>query len=50
MVEKGIDSISVNADMAEEIGEYIEELEKELVATSKQIDEGDLDNVVNWYF
>ncbi|MCA9488080.1 MAG: phosphoenolpyruvate synthase [Nanoarchaeota archaeon] len=30
LVEKGIDSISVNADMAEEIGEYIEELEKEL--------------------
>ena len=31
LVEKGIDSISVNADVAKEIADYIEEIEKELV-------------------
>jgi pyruvate,water dikinase len=31
LVEKGIDSISVNADVAKEISDYVEELENELV-------------------
>ena len=31
LVEKGIDSISVNADVASEIAEYIESIEKELI-------------------
>ncbi len=31
LVEKGIDSISVNADMAKEISDYIEEVERELI-------------------
>ena len=30
LVENGIDSISVNADVAKEIGDYVEELEKKL--------------------
>jgi pyruvate, water dikinase len=30
LVEKGIDSISVNADMASEISEYVEEIEKNI--------------------
>jgi len=36
LVEKGIDSISVNADAAREIGEYIAELER----TDKNIEDG----------
>ncbi|MFH1586063.1 MAG: phosphoenolpyruvate synthase [archaeon] len=32
LVEKGIDSISVNADMAKEISEYVAEIENSLVA------------------
>ncbi|MEK6760870.1 MAG: phosphoenolpyruvate synthase [Nanoarchaeota archaeon] len=36
LVEKGIDSISVNADAAKEIGEYIAELER----TDKNIEDG----------
>lgn len=32
LVEKGIDSISVNADIAKEISDYIEVIEKELVS------------------
>ncbi|MDO8528936.1 MAG: phosphoenolpyruvate synthase [Nanoarchaeota archaeon] len=31
LVENGIDSLSVNADVAKEISDYVEELEKELV-------------------
>lgn len=31
LVEKGIDSISVNADVAKEISDYVEELEKKMV-------------------
>jgi pyruvate,water dikinase len=31
LIENGIDSISVNADMAKEISDYVEELEKEIV-------------------
>ena len=31
LVEKGIDSISVNADVAKDISDYIAEVEKELV-------------------
>jgi len=36
LVEKGIDSISVNADMAKEISEYVSEVEKELVKDTDQ--------------
>jgi len=38
LVEKGIDSISINADMAKEIAEYIAEIEKELIkGTDKEL-------------
>ena len=38
LVEKGIDSISVNADMAKEIAEYIAEIERELIkGTDKEL-------------
>ncbi len=36
LVEKGIDSISVNADMAKEIAEHIAEVEKELIKDTDQ--------------
>ncbi len=36
LVEKGIDSISVNADMAKEISDYISEIEKELGEEPRQ--------------
>ncbi len=36
LVEKGIDSISVNADMAKEISDYIAEIEKETVKGTDQ--------------
>jgi pyruvate,water dikinase len=32
LIEKGIDSISVNADVAKDISDYIEKLEKELIS------------------
>jgi len=36
LVEKGINSISVNADMAKEISEYVFEIEKELIKNTDQ--------------
>ena len=36
LVERGIDSISVNADMAKEIAEYISEIEKKLIKDTDQ--------------
>lgn len=36
LVEKGIDSISVNADMAKEISDYISEIEKEMGKEPRQ--------------
>ena len=41
LVEQGIDSISVNADMAKEISEYIAQLEKEIEKETPEVEEND---------
>jgi phosphoenolpyruvate-protein kinase (PTS system EI component) len=57
LVEKGIDSLSVNADAAKEISEYVEELEKEIIKgtdmeprqyQSKTLDKGEEEREENF--